>query len=739
MASGESDASDEDDNHGTTGLATPFATSGKGKVRQAAKKMPDRKGKVWATVNVVFNDKAYTTSPELVCKDCKKAFSGGASRVKQHITKFCSCSTTELKELKAELIKELQDASEGQKKKQICKEMEANSNFSDRASAFSGFSIVGESCGSKTTSSSAARQGPFSSPTTDLIADQQRNVATMLNAVTSETMDDKIADFIYGAALPFSVVETPQFKDLLRAAQGAPSCYKVPDRQRFGGDILERSVKRHKADEQPIRDACTVHGCTIVSDGWDDVERNHLINFLCSTTHGSFFDGTVKLSSKDSEDATAVARLLSNEIERVGALNVVQVVTDTCSVMKAAWKIVEKKYPWITCTCCAAHVLSLLLKDMAKIDEVAALLKKVAKIINRFRGRKRWCRQKLREVVEKNHGKTMGLYRAADTRFAGKVKEMGRILRLKADLKYVVDLPAYSALDFKKGKGDGEDGDTDGEGGVKAIILDDAFWADLVTTLKIMVPVAKTLRLCDGNLPVMGKVYDRMFQLGAKVRSLDVPWASTAADLVDERWEYLHSFMHAAGYALDPEFFDNRNDWDEAVTNGVMELIERICLRKVILESPDPSKARDEFTVESEQVVREVAACEVELSQFTEGLGVFSKQKVRINAKILEPASWWNQYCKHLPRLSFVAKSVLAQVVNSSAAERNWSIYGRVKSGGRSQMGHSKSDKAVYCHEAIQLKNKLQAASYTPRVQAWDELKSDTESNASDDEADLMC
>lgn len=196
--------------------------------------------------------------------------------------------------------------------------------------------------------------------------------------------------------------------------------------------------------------------------------------------------------------------------------------------------------------------------------------------------------------------------------------------------------------------------------------------------------------------------------------------------------------MHAAGYAFDPEFFEHRMDWDAAVTNGVMEMIERICLRKVIVESPDPSKARDELTVESEKVVAEVAACEVELSTFTQGLGIFAKEKVRVNAKILEPAAWWNQYCKHLPRLSYVARSVLAQVVNSSAAERNWSIYGRIKASTRATMGHSKSDKAVYCHEAIQLKNRLHLASYTPGVQPWEELDSDSDSDVSD-EADLKC
>lgn len=216
--------------------------------------------------------------------------------------------------------------------------------------------------------------------------------------------------------------------------------------------MLDKAVKRLKYDEQPLRDACIVHGCTVVSDGWDDVVQNHLINFLVATNHGSFFDGTIQISSEDKEDARAVAKLIGEEIERVGPLNVIQVVTDTCAVMKSAWKIIEESFPWITCTCCAPHVLSLLLKDIAKIPQVATTMGKVRKILNRFWGRKRWCRNKLREIVKKNHKRSIGLYRAAATRFAGKVKEMGRMLRLKADLKYIVDLPEYLAQDFKKRK-----------------------------------------------------------------------------------------------------------------------------------------------------------------------------------------------------------------------------------------------------------------------------------------------
>ncbi|KAL1527711.1 hypothetical protein AB1Y20_009096 [Prymnesium parvum] len=97
------------------------------------------------------------------------------------------------------------------------------------------------------------------------------------------------------------------------------------------------------------------------------------------------------------------------------------------------------------------------------------------------------------------------------------------MLRLKADLKYIVDLPEYSAQDYRKKKTPGEDDTNDdadelnGEGGVKAIILDEeGFWVPLLDALKVMTPISKTLRMCDSDKPVMGKIYDHMFMLSEK-------------------------------------------------------------------------------------------------------------------------------------------------------------------------------------------------------------------------------
>ena len=93
-----------------------------------------------------------------------------------------------------------------------------------------------------------------------------------------------------------------------------------------------------------------------------------------------------------------------------------------------------------------------------------------------------------------------------------------------------------------------------------------------------MTPIVKFLRLCDGEMPVMGKVYDRMFMLVENTKASGVPWASSAVTAIEKRWEYLHSDMHSAGYAFDPEFMANANQWDEHVAEGVLKINEKLRL-----------------------------------------------------------------------------------------------------------------------------------------------------------------
>ena len=343
---------------------------------------------------------------------------------------------------------------------------------------------------------------------------------------------------------------------------------------------------------------------------------------------------------------------------------VVQVVTDTCSVMKAAWKLVETKFPWITCTCCGPHVLNLYLKDLGKIEEVAAVIKKANAILNLFWGKKRWPRTKLREVIAVNHKKEFGLYRPKATRFAGNMRALGRMPRVKADLQQVVVSSEFGEQKFKKGNDDDTaSGTISGrEHPVKAIILDESgFWAPLVEVLKIATPVVKLLRLCDGAAPAMGKVMPRMNSIRGVIANSTVPWKEGALKIHDARWEYLKSPMHLAGYALDPEYL--AHDMSSDVQEALISIIEKMAMRyeySRLTSNPDSlsgpmlarARAHRRRSGGAEAGGRGLRRARVLPGQRGRSL---ERPFVKDQAKTLPPAQWWSMYGKNLPALSKVA------------------------------------------------------------------------------------
>eukprot|EP00965_Chrysotila_dentata_P256486 6212553-Pleurochrysis_carterae.AAC.2 len=42
--------------------------------------------------------------------------------------------------------------------------------------------------------------------------------------------------------------------------------------------------------------------------------------------------------------------------------------------MSTAWRLVEAKFPWVTTSCCASHLLSLELQEFARIPRVAVVM-----------------------------------------------------------------------------------------------------------------------------------------------------------------------------------------------------------------------------------------------------------------------------------------------------------------------------------------------------------------------------
>jgi len=587
---------------------------------------------------------------------------------------------------------------------------------------------------------------------------RQKGLQESMSTLHASSIDEAVAMFIFGENLSARIVESRHFATLVRVLSAAPPFYKLPHRARINGELLDAATKKLRTLDEPLREAMLRgQGCTVMCDGWDDVERTHLVNCLYSTAGSSFLKGTTLLHSRTHEDSISIANFLVEAIDRLQPVATVVQVTDPCSVMKRAWKIVERERPWVSATCCAPHVLNLLLKDVASITEVHRIMEGMEHILHRFWSKNRWPRSKLHAATRANHGKKLGLYRAKVTRFAGKVnartrmflpchiwfyyttpshrlqyRQLSRALRLKEDLRQIVGLREY------KDKFEAED-EAPEQVNIRKLVMSDEFWSEVINILKVALPLIKLLRACDNQAKeVMGKVYHLMFEAGEHLKEMQgtVLWAREAALFHEERWEYLHGRMHAAGYALDPEFLYNGDGGalDQATTQGLLEVVERLSLRALIQAAVDPVDAASRLTLSSAQVRKHAANCMTQFAGFRAKEANLTLPLVEECAQQMAPSRWWSTFCGHIPELQAIACSVLMQPVSASACERNWSVYGQIKSLARNRMQHDVADKRVYCHEALHYQSKLQNAGYSMAVEAWSESESDACSDPDDDE-----
>ena len=104
--------------------------------------------------------------------------------------------------------------------------------------------------------------------------------------------------------------------------------FSPPTYHSMQNDLLEKCydhVKEHV--QRVISNNILLPGCTIVSDGWSNVQRKPLINIMILSPRGEKFVHAID-SVGSIKSGPYIADIISSVIDEVGAKNVVQVVMD---------------------------------------------------------------------------------------------------------------------------------------------------------------------------------------------------------------------------------------------------------------------------------------------------------------------------------------------------------------------------------------------------------------------------
>jgi len=194
--------------------------------------------------------------------------------------------------------------------------------------------------------------------------------------------------------------------------------------------ILEREKQLCRDGLASFQESLQLTGATITSDGWSDVRRRPLLNLLVVSPKGEMFLKAVDTGG-ETKDVAYIAGQLIDCIREVGADNVIQVVTDSAAVCKAAGMLVEQEFSWIMGTSCTPHCLDLLLEDVGKLPwatEVVTEAKAVVKFItNHHQSQALFCGKSV-----------LDLLKLGDTRFATNFIMLDRMLEVREALQELV-------------------------------------------------------------------------------------------------------------------------------------------------------------------------------------------------------------------------------------------------------------------------------------------------------------
>ncbi|GBC16120.2 zinc finger BED domain-containing protein 1-like [Rhizophagus irregularis DAOM 181602=DAOM 197198] len=465
--------------------------------------------------------------------------------------------------------------------------------------------------------------------------------------------------------------------------------FKLPNRRKLADELLDDVFDEVKAEcnEQILQ----AKSLTMVSDGWSNINRESVQNFVICTSKPLFFDAIY--SGEESHTAKWVADEIIKQMEIVGINKFSAVITDTASVMKAAWRIIEDSYPSIVCLGCNSHVMNLLISDILKIDQIKSVVENAKKLVNYFKAHVQ-ATAKLKRIQKENYSKEIALVLPALTRWGTHLACFQSLQNSRTALEQaLMDIRIRQNMDLT----------------LRAHILSDEFWEDLDIITKIMEPMVSALKLFESDISILSNVYSYFKEVMNQINQIDCNFSDKLQELIAKRWEYTYHPIMITAYMLDPQFLEKSKN-DEVESIGYVEFTTFVNKR-----------------FNQEEAVELFA----ELVNFRNKNSPYDNEIIWKSANILNSSLWWQSW--PTSKLQQLAIKILSIPTSSAAAERNFSTFGFIHNKIRNRLKNERVKKLVYIYGNLRMCNRLVKIQKKKQISNFNENEEDS-NNSSDNE-----
>uniref|UniRef100_A0A0R0KK58 DUF659 domain-containing protein n=1 Tax=Glycine max TaxID=3847 RepID=A0A0R0KK58_SOYBN len=221
------------------------------------------------------------------------------------------------------------------------------------------------------------------------------------NLQARQILDQEIARMFYSFGMPFHLARNPHYrKAFAYAANNQISGYQPPGYNKLRTTLLQNERRHVENLLQPIKNAWSQKGMSIVSDGWSDPQRRSLINFMVVTKSGPMF------------------------LKAIDCL------------------IIEAEFPSIYWTPCVVHTLNLALKNICACSWITQIADDAMFVKN-------FVMNHSMRLSIFNSFNSLKLLSIAPTRFASTIVMLKRFKQLKKGLQEMAKFVKNTLLDDK--------------------------------------------------------------------------------------------------------------------------------------------------------------------------------------------------------------------------------------------------------------------------------------------------
>lgn len=461
----------------------------------------------------------------------------------------------------------------------------------------------------------------------------------------------------FNLGIPFRVADSPEYRAFMESMNPAYAKRAAKSRA-ISGRLLDERFDGRMKEIMLVLQGCI--DLTLIDDGMTNQHSDHLNNYFIKAPSQlkSIYFRTIDTLGV-SQDAATVARQSSEIIDEVGSENFSSCVTDTCNTMVASWRILKQKYPRLNCYGCSAHVLNLLIGDIAKspgFDKLCSDNDEIVKFINHHHATNKVFRDYMKSM-----GVTKKLCLRVKTRWFGQHASLQNTYDAKDLLKRVVieQKTIFDNVDSTK------------KSAVLKLINSREFWTRLENCLsKIDAPARLIGRVeAEGaTIEIVQTTFIELFEVYTQQKD------QRAQKLVKDRWNYV---------ACDPIRAAHLLNHKAAMESSYFPDEEFKCLAAL-------KKMATQFkgAAFAEQITAEIQNFHHSMQTLT--------QEHKESLLSITSAGYWNMFGKSkYSGLSQLAHYLFGSA-SSASSERGWSTLKFVHTRLRNRLSNEKINKILF-------------------------------------------